>query len=174
MSIQYSDVFVFLLYGDGTIAWSNTTTNEPEDPTKTYLGDSICNRCGPDDQDRVRDMLANVMLDHNMNDFSTIVRTTVGDRVYVSFNRLPIVQPSQHAIVGWCRRLSDEILALTARERDVLKLVCDELTSEQIAKQLHISPTTVESHRQNIARKLGTSSAVGQVRLAIRGGLIEA
>jgi DNA-binding CsgD family transcriptional regulator len=51
--------------------------------------------------------------------------------------------------------------------------VCEELTSEQIAKQLHIAPATVETHRQNIAKKLGTNSVVGQVRAAVRGGLVD-
>ena len=88
-------------------------------------------------------------------------------------DRLPIVQPSQHAVVGWCRRLSEEVLGLTNREQEILVLVCDELTSEQIAKQLNISTATVETHRQNISKKLGTTSVVGQVRAAIRSGLIE-
>jgi DNA-binding CsgD family transcriptional regulator len=88
--------------------------------------------------------------------------------------RLPIFQPAQHAVVGWCKRLSDEVLTLTHREREILLLVCEEMTSEQIGKHLHIATNTVETHRQNIAKKLGTSSVVGQVRAAIRGGLIEA
>ena len=168
------DVAVFLLYSDGTIAWTNTSGIPDANDTDNVIGDSVWSRCGPEDQDRFRDMLAKVMLDQQTNSFSTVVRNVEGKRVYVAVDRLPIVQPSQHAVVGWCRFLSDEILELSKREREVLKLVCEELTSEQIAKRLHISSTTVESHRQNIARKLGTSSTVGQVRMAIRGGLIEA
>jgi len=172
MDENFSEVFVFLLYSDGTFAWVNTESAPTGETTDNLLGQQAWNRVGPGDQHRVRDILANLMLDDQTDSFPTIVHNQQGQRLLVSMDRLPIVQPSQHAVVGWCRLLSDEILKLTNREREVLELVCAELTSEQIATKLHISPTTVETHRQNIAKKLGTSSVVGQVRAAIRGGLI--
>jgi LuxR family transcriptional regulator of spore coat protein len=169
---NFSELFVFLLYSDGTFAWVNPNDLSSAESPENILGESAWNRCGPDDQDVIRDGLAKLMLDHETGSFDAIIHNIEGQRLMVSMERLPIVQPSQHAVVGWCRRLSDEVLALTKREREILELVCDELTSEQIGKQLHISSATVETHRQNIAKKLGTSSVVGQVRAAIRGGLI--
>ena len=170
---NYSELFVFLLYSDGTFAWVNADEVMNGEPSSNILGQSAWNRCAPEDQDEVRDGLAKLMLDNQADSFDTVVHNIEGQRLLVSMDRLPVVQPSQHAVVGWCRRLCDDVLKLTDREREILELVCGELTSEQIGKQLHISPATVETHRQNIAKKLGTSSAVGQVRAAIRGGLID-
>ncbi len=173
MDDKFSSLFVFLLYSDGTLAWVNADNVPSGKPSEKVLGESVWNRCSPEDHDRVRDGLANLMLDHETSSFEATIHNVDGQRLSVSMDRLPIVQPSQHAVVGWCRRLSEDVLDLTNREQEILVLVCDELTSEQIAKQLNISTATVETHRQNIAKKLGTTSVVGQVRAAIRGGLVE-
>jgi two-component system, NarL family, invasion response regulator UvrY len=68
-------------------------------------------------------------------------------------------------------RLADETLAadvLTAREFEVLRLLLDERTTEQIAEALHISPKTVANLRYLIKSKLGVSSDIELVRLALR------
>jgi two-component system, NarL family, response regulator NreC len=63
--------------------------------------------------------------------------------------------------------------ALTAREREVLKLVAEGHTNAAIAKLLSISPKTVQTHRANAMEKLGLHERTGLVRYAIRTGLIE-
>jgi DNA-binding NarL/FixJ family response regulator len=62
---------------------------------------------------------------------------------------------------------------LTPREREVVKLVAEAYTSEQIAELLIISPKTVERHRENILNKLGLRDRVELTRYAIRHGLVE-
>jgi DNA-binding NarL/FixJ family response regulator len=62
---------------------------------------------------------------------------------------------------------------LTPREREVVKLVAEAHTSEQIARLLVISPKTVERHRENILAKLGLRDRVELTRYAIRHGLVE-
>jgi DNA-binding NarL/FixJ family response regulator/HAMP domain-containing protein len=62
---------------------------------------------------------------------------------------------------------------LTARELEVLKLVAEAHTSEQIAELLTISPRTVERHRENLMGKLGMRDRVQLTRYAIRRGLVE-
>jgi DNA-binding NarL/FixJ family response regulator len=62
---------------------------------------------------------------------------------------------------------------LTPRELEVVKLVAEAYTSEQIAKTLTISPKTVERHRANILEKLGMRDRVELTRYAIRRGLVE-
>jgi DNA-binding NarL/FixJ family response regulator len=61
---------------------------------------------------------------------------------------------------------------LTAREREVLGLVADGLTSKAIATRLGISPRTVETHRENLMRKLGVRTAAALTRLAVERGLL--
>jgi DNA-binding NarL/FixJ family response regulator len=62
---------------------------------------------------------------------------------------------------------------LTPREREVVKLVAEAHTSEEIADLLVISPKTVERHRENVLAKLGLRDRVQLTRYAIRHGLVE-
>lgn len=62
---------------------------------------------------------------------------------------------------------------LTPRELEVVKLIAEAQTNEQIAEHLVISRKTVERHRANILEKLGMRDRVELTRYAIRRGLIE-
>ena len=63
---------------------------------------------------------------------------------------------------------------LTPREEEILKLVAEAHTNEEIGELLHISKKTVERHRANILEKLGMRDRVQLTRYAIRRGLITA
>ncbi|MBA3681431.1 MAG: response regulator transcription factor [Bacteroidetes bacterium] len=61
---------------------------------------------------------------------------------------------------------------LTARELEILKLVCEELTTAAIAEKLFISPRTVETHRKNIIEKTKVKTIVGLIKYAFENNLI--
>ncbi len=61
---------------------------------------------------------------------------------------------------------------LTPREKDILKLVCQELNSQEIAKKLFISVHTAETHRRNLLSKTGCKNSVGLVKFAMENNLI--
>jgi two-component system NarL family response regulator len=61
--------------------------------------------------------------------------------------------------------------SLSPREREVLQLLAEGLTSPEIGKKLFIATTTVETHRRNIVRKLGIHSVADLTKYAIREGL---
>jgi DNA-binding NarL/FixJ family response regulator len=63
---------------------------------------------------------------------------------------------------------------LTVRELEVVKLIAEGHTSEEIAAELVLSKKTVERHRANILDKLGMRNRVDLTRYAIRRGLVEA
>nr|WP_218135952.1 response regulator transcription factor [Nonomuraea jiangxiensis] len=63
--------------------------------------------------------------------------------------------------------------AITGREEEILKLVAEGHTSQQIAELLFISVKTVERHRANLLQKLGLKDRLELTRYAIRVGLIE-
>ena len=63
---------------------------------------------------------------------------------------------------------------LTPREQEVVKLIAEGHTSDEIAETLVISRKTVERHRANILGKLGMRNRVELTRYAIRRGLVEA
>jgi DNA-binding NarL/FixJ family response regulator len=62
---------------------------------------------------------------------------------------------------------------LTPRELEIVKLVAEGRTSEEIAAALVISKKTVEHHRSHILEKLGMRDRVDLTRYAIRRGLVE-
>ncbi|MFW5841533.1 MAG: DNA-binding response regulator, partial [Planctomycetota bacterium] len=61
---------------------------------------------------------------------------------------------------------------LSRREIEVVQLLCEGLSSKEIARRLHISAKTVENHRYNIYRKCEVDSIAGLMRHAIQHGLV--
>jgi DNA-binding NarL/FixJ family response regulator len=61
--------------------------------------------------------------------------------------------------------------SLSPREREVLQLLAEGLTSPQIGKRLFVATTTVDTHRRNVMRKLGIHSVADLTKYAIREGL---
>jgi DNA-binding NarL/FixJ family response regulator len=62
---------------------------------------------------------------------------------------------------------------LTPREEEIVKLVAEAHTNDEIAEMLFISKKTVERHRANILEKLGMRDRVELTRYAIRRGLVQ-
>ena len=62
--------------------------------------------------------------------------------------------------------------ALTARQREILQLVAEGLTTREIAARLHLSVKTVESHRSNLMKRLGIRDLAGLVRFAIHNRMV--
>ncbi len=65
----------------------------------------------------------------------------------------------------------DPLAMLTDREREILQLVADGLSSKEIAQQLDLSIRTVDAHRANIMNKLNIHTTPGLVKFAIRNRL---
>jgi len=62
---------------------------------------------------------------------------------------------------------------LTPRELEIVKLIAEGHTSEEIAEMLFISKKTVDRHRANVLEKLGMRNRVELTRYAVRRGLVE-
>lgn len=67
----------------------------------------------------------------------------------------------------------DSYSSLTEREREILKLVAEGYTNNQIAERLIISPKTVDTHRTHVMDKLNLHSRAELVKYAMRRGLLE-
>ena len=70
------------------------------------------------------------------------------------------------------RGVDDSYDLLTDREREVLQLVAEGQTNKEVANQLNISLTTVETHRTHILQKLGLHSVPELILYAVRKGII--
>ncbi len=64
------------------------------------------------------------------------------------------------------------LLALTERQREVLRLIAQGRTTQEIADELAVSPKAVEFHRVRIKKVLGLSSTAALVRYAVAEGLV--
>lgn len=60
---------------------------------------------------------------------------------------------------------------LSRRELEVLRMVVREKKNQEIAHELHIEVSTVETHKKNLIRKLGVKSSIGLVRYALENNL---
>ena len=70
------------------------------------------------------------------------------------------------------KRDNPAVARLSKREIEIIQLICDQLTNEQISKQLFLSKRTIDNHRQNILNKLGMNNTAGLVRFAVENGLV--
>jgi DNA-binding NarL/FixJ family response regulator len=68
--------------------------------------------------------------------------------------------------------LEDPLAMLTAREREVLRLVSEGLTNKEVASELGVAVKTVEAHRANLMRKLDLHDLSALIRFALRVGLL--
>ncbi|MBR9919783.1 MAG: response regulator transcription factor [Bacteroidetes bacterium] len=65
----------------------------------------------------------------------------------------------------------NEMPGLSDREKQIVKLICEEFTTREIAEKLFLSFHTVEKHRKNIIAKLDVRNTAGLVKWAIRNGI---
>jgi DNA-binding NarL/FixJ family response regulator len=80
------------------------------------------------------------------------------------------VVPADAAIAR--RSVEIDKYRLSARERDVLRLLAEGKRTREVAELLEISPKTVETYRARLINKLGIENLSGLVRFAIRAGLV--
>jgi len=80
-----------------------------------------------------------------------------------------LIEVYQH---GDERTSQDPYEQLTNRERDVLKLVAEGFTTQEIADLLKVTPKTVEGHKTNLMAKLDIHNRIELVKYALRKGII--
>jgi DNA-binding NarL/FixJ family response regulator len=111
-----------------------------------------------------------ILKDGVVSELIAAIRTVAAGRRYIT--------PSLGDVVleDYVRRArgeqeTDELSALSPREREVLQLVAEGHSSAEIARRLHVSVRTIDTHRQNTMEKLGIHSIAGLTKFAIRQGL---
>ena len=67
----------------------------------------------------------------------------------------------------------ERVKELTQRELEILQLICEELSTAEIAERLYISPRTVETHRKHILQKTQVKTIVGLIKFAINNNLVK-
>lgn len=67
---------------------------------------------------------------------------------------------------------NEEKQIITRREKEILKLIIEENTNQEIATKLFLSLRTVENHRNNLLQKLNVKNTAGLVKVALQDGLV--
>jgi DNA-binding NarL/FixJ family response regulator len=104
-----------------------------------------------------------VLKEAPIDDLLRAIRTVAADGVYVD----PVLAGAVAAAA-----MDSGVPELTRRERDVLRLLADGLTNEEVGRQLYISAETVRAHVRKAMTKLGADTRTQAVAVALRHGLI--
>lgn len=67
---------------------------------------------------------------------------------------------------------NSQLESLSNREREVLRLIAEAFSTKEIAHQLSVEISTIETHRKSLLRKLDVRNVAGLVRIAIQEGLV--
>jgi two-component system, NarL family, response regulator NreC len=96
------------------------------------------------------------------------IKAVLANQKYVSPAIAGMVIEDYVDHMSGCRMLANE---LTNREREVLQLIAEGMTTKQIASSLNVSAKTVETHRRKIMKKLNIHSIAELTKVAIQEGL---
>lgn len=100
----------------------------------------------------------------------TAVRTVAKGNTYYSQSVSSVI--IQHLTNPQQSKKEKKGIPLTKRELEVLRLIAEEYTNPEIAKELFISIRTVDTHRRNLLEKLQVKNTAGLVKYAMKNGII--
>jgi DNA-binding NarL/FixJ family response regulator len=123
-----------------------------------------------------------LLKDADANEFELAIRSIASGKAYLSPAISSRVIESYQARVNapkpsvtpYRDALRSDDFHLTARQREVLRLIAEGFTTKEIAQQLNLSAKTVDAHRTQLMRELNIHEIAGLVRYAIRIGLVSA
>jgi DNA-binding NarL/FixJ family response regulator len=129
-----------------------------------------------DNEEYVRQLLKSgihgfVLKDEAGNDMMRALDAVMKNETYLSPRITKKIM--ENIREGTEKRKEDPFDILTNREREILKLIAEGRSSEEIGKKLVISASTVKVHRANIMRKLDIHKATDMVKYAIKEGIVE-
>jgi two-component system response regulator NreC len=110
-----------------------------------------------------------MLKDDAFKNLAKAVRMVVANKTYLSHEITDLLENSGQTFSS--ASASKDFQLLSCREREVLQLVAEGKTSNQIADSLHISAKTVETHRQQVIVKLNIKGVAELTKYAIREGL---
>ncbi len=108
-----------------------------------------------------------LLKDCAFKELSQAIRTVAEGKIYLS----PAISGAIREFVSELPETASVSVELTAREREVIQLIAEGKSTKEIADILHVSVKTIETHRQNVMKKLRISSVAELTKYAIREGL---
>lgn len=109
-----------------------------------------------------------ILKNSGQNELLQALHRITNDGTYFSQDIVPIIYNQYQKQ----KSQEEQLKQLSTREKEILMLITNEHTSEEIADKLFISKKTVDNHRQHLLEKCNCRSTVGLVKYAIKNGLI--
>ncbi len=81
-----------------------------------------------------------------------------------------IVQLIREKMLFGTKKKASNTVKLTAREEEILRLICDQKTNKDIGEEIFISPRTVEGHRNKLLEKTASKNSAGLIIYAVENG----
>lgn len=106
-------------------------------------------------------------------EFLASIKEVSAGKVFINTDVKNLLLNSICSVEDQPERTYGNLEGLTAREKEVLLLICDGLRSKEIAEKLFISTHTVESHRRNMMLKFNLNSSSKLVKFAMENKLVE-
>jgi len=140
----------------------------------TFKGVKVIALSMHSDTSYVAEMLRNgasgyLLKDCAFKELASAIRVVVAGKKYLSPDISGIVVDDYLHRLSRTDRAGAKVLSV--REREVLQIVAEGLSTKEIAKKLHISIKTVETHRRQIMKKLNIFSVAELTKYAVRKGL---
>jgi DNA-binding NarL/FixJ family response regulator len=181
------DIVLLGLAADGAAAWSMIATHQPDiaildlsmpqatgiEITRRVEAAALDTRCllltMHDDPAAALEAQAAgaagyILKDNSFEDLVLAVRSIAAGGTFVT--------PSIRAKLRALQRNGQGSIALSSREREVIRLVALGHSSKEIARVLDISPRTVDTYRSRLMHKLRLHSVADVVRYAVQGGML--
>jgi DNA-binding NarL/FixJ family response regulator len=112
-----------------------------------------------------------------MSDIEKAIRTVISENHYYGQSVAKIMYDVYLAKTGITpgKKLftTKKEIALTPREIEIIKYLCDGLSAKEVGDKLNVSYRTIETHRNNILQKLGFNNTVELIKYAVKQGIVE-
>jgi PAS domain S-box-containing protein len=165
----------FIAASDGTVAWSNEAAQRMFGDLR---GRPVTTVVAPEHVALVERQLRRKLRGVPVTDYEVDVFTADGRRRRAEISSVPIEDGDDcHAVFGVVlprepREPSARAPSLTERQNQVLQLLGEGASTDQIAAMLHLSRETVRNHIRHVLRAFGAHSRLEAVALAHRQGLL--
>lgn len=112
-----------------------------------------------------------------MSDIEKAIRTVISGNHYYGQSVAKIMYDVYLSITGITPKKKSFSLkkdqTLTPREIEIIKYLCDGNSAKEVGDKLNLSYRTIETHRNNILRKLGFNSTAELIKYAVKQGVVE-
>jgi PAS domain S-box-containing protein len=169
-ALEHVNVPSYVLDRSGVIRWMNAAARRT---VGDQVGKQFTSVVAPEETRRAQEIFQRNLLGKKpVNDSSVVVLNHSGDRLAVDISAVPLRRGDR--VIGMFGQVSDIAeqprphpeLALTPRQADVLRLLEQGFSTQQIADELHLSRETVRNHVRHLLHAIGASSRLEAVAIA--------